>query len=270
MSEDFVRTLYHPLQPAENNSGRSKLFYSEYLPAPHLQSYIHCFWELKTIEHFTGTCVYHVVADGCIDLIINCQSFEGITMVGVAGQAFDVPVQSPCAYFGIRFLPAGIHHFMNFPVSQLQNQMLEISYVNSAWRDWSAQVFEKNNSHDRVGCTNTFLTGLLGRVNANIHPAFLQALYHILLSGGDLPIQKKAAAWISPRQLQRLFNEHIGCTPKLFSRIVRFQKILHHYTGPKPKKDNFIFYHHGYSDQAHFIKEFKQLYGNTPGALGKE
>lgn len=261
----FIRSLYHPQQPTEDSSGKGKLFYKEQLPCIHLQPYIHCFWELKTTEPLATTYNYRLVTDGCIDLIIDCESFNGMLIAGIADAAFEVPMEGSVSYFGIRFLPAGIHYFLKFPVNTILNQMLSIDNLPDRSLDKLSEfVFEKNNLSERIDVAEAFLLKLLWKRNSEIHPGLARALHHILTTGGDVPIQTKAAEWISPRQLRQLFHDHIGCSPKLFARIARFQKTLYTMRYGKPNEKINPFYQHGYFDQAHFIKEFKLLYGATP------
>lgn len=51
--------------------------------------------------------------------------------------------------------------------------------------------------------------------------------------------------------------------PKRFSRVVRFQHLLRR-LGEEPNWTAFAT-QLGYSDQAHMIREFKELFGCTPG-----
>ncbi|HEX2628602.1 MAG TPA: helix-turn-helix domain-containing protein [Chitinophagaceae bacterium] len=259
---EFIRNLYRPLQPAENDKGLGKLFYKEQLPADALRPYIHCFWELRTLEALNATCLYRVVADGCIDMIIDTHTYNGSLLAGIADSAFEVPVENEAGYFGIRFLPAGIHHFWKMDAAEIQNQMLNTGdLLPKETEVLSAMIFESKSFTQRIAVAQSYLLSLLAKNNSAMHPALARALHHILSTGGDLPIQTKAAEYISPRQLRRLFNDHVGCSPKLFARIVRFQQTL---KMMQDERGTGHFYKQGYFDQAHFIREFKIFYGDTP------
>lgn len=69
----------------------------------------------------------------------------------------------------------------------------------------------------------------------------------------------------SLRSLQRHMQELIGIGPKHFQRIARFNAALE-YMEKKEHQCNWAqtACQFGYSDQAHFIKEFKLFYGMTP------
>lgn len=78
---------------------------------------------------------------------------------------------------------------------------------------------------------------------------------------GDIPL--------SDRQLRRRFTQQTGMTPKTFLRICRQQAAverLKQSTGTIAA----IAAAHGYSDQAHFNNEFRELIGVTPLMLDDE
>lgn len=82
---------------------------------------------------------------------------------------------------------------------------------------------------------------------------------------GSLPIGQLAQKlWLSKRVLEYEFLEQVGLSPKLYSRITRFNSLM---TGIKNKKitdwqDLALKYN--YFDQAHFINEFKRFSGSSP------
>jgi AraC-like DNA-binding protein len=90
------------------------------------------------------------------------------------------------------------------------------------------------------------------------------AINIILQKRGVLNIETDLDIGISPRQLRRLFEFYIGDSAKAFSKVVRFQTILHAKPSVQSLRENKLFFDSGYYDQAHFIKEFKSFYGITP------
>jgi AraC-like DNA-binding protein len=79
-----------------------------------------------------------------------------------------------------------------------------------------------------------------------------------------VPIGHLAAelAW-SERRLERVFAEKIGLRPKLYSRILRFQRFLD--TAGKGNANLLErALNAGFYDQSHLIKEFRTFTGGTP------
>ncbi len=69
----------------------------------------------------------------------------------------------------------------------------------------------------------------------------------------------------SQKHLINQFKLYFGLTPKVFHRIFRFNKILKQIHNKEALKWSDIAYEFGYSDQSHFIKEFKEFSGFNPG-----
>lgn len=66
---------------------------------------------------------------------------------------------------------------------------------------------------------------------------------------------------ISYRQLQRDFSMFLGITPTEYERAERFRRAVKHLKKLSPVEASIVA---GYWDQAHMIKEFKELSGRTP------
>jgi AraC-like DNA-binding protein len=90
-----------------------------------------------------------------------------------------------------------------------------------------------------------------------------KVVHEIFSNNGNIDINLLLdKANMSLKTFQRHFNEKIGITPKLFSRIVRFShamKMLERKRGIFDIVDAC-----GYADQAHFIKEIKLFAGKSP------
>lgn len=85
---------------------------------------------------------------------------------------------------------------------------------------------------------------------------------------GNLPIGQLAQyAGFSKRALEYRFQEQVGLSPKLFSRISRFNSLLGLIKSEQVTNWQELVFKYNYFDQAHFIKEFKYFSGNSPTQL---
>lgn len=76
-----------------------------------------------------------------------------------------------------------------------------------------------------------------------------------------------ARVGLSVRQLERVFGEHVGLTPKVYLRILRFQQVLAALReGGRSTSWAELAISHGYYDQSHFIGDFTRFVGVAPGA----
>jgi methylphosphotriester-DNA--protein-cysteine methyltransferase len=99
----------------------------------------------------------------------------------------------------------------------------------------------------------------------NALPYIPKAINKIMNSGGSVSVGELTDEFgVSERQMERKFLERVGLTPKLLARIARINhvfKLLKMY--PQFSWLDVI-YTCGYFDQAHFIRDFKNLAGETP------
>lgn len=70
---------------------------------------------------------------------------------------------------------------------------------------------------------------------------------------------------LSLSQFERQFKQFAGITPKGFARLVRFEAIRDSLAYAPATSLADLAYLYGYTDQAHFIHDFKTFAGHTPG-----
>lgn len=90
-----------------------------------------------------------------------------------------------------------------------------------------------------------------------------------MYSNPNIRISELASiACLGKKQFERVFLAMVGMNPKEYARIVRFQKSLKLMQNqPEGIVLAQISYQCGYSDQSHFIREFRTLSGYTPLSL---
>ena len=96
------------------------------------------------------------------------------------------------------------------------------------------------------------------------------AIQLIERSAGTIPITQLAhQLGVSDRSLRSQFQDHIGCSPKEYIRLVRLQQVAYQLRH-SPASLTDIAYNNDYFDQAHFIHEVKDITGLSPGQLRKQ
>ncbi|HZA49998.1 MAG TPA: helix-turn-helix domain-containing protein [Myxococcaceae bacterium] len=96
-----------------------------------------------------------------------------------------------------------------------------------------------------------------------VHPAVAASLAHFAVGRSVRDMVRDTG--YSHRHFLALFRREVGLTPKVHCRLLRFQAAvarLHEQTAT-PLAD--VALDAGYSDQPHFVREFRELSGITPG-----
>jgi methylphosphotriester-DNA--protein-cysteine methyltransferase len=74
----------------------------------------------------------------------------------------------------------------------------------------------------------------------------------------------------SHKHIIHLFKEKCGLAPKMIQRVFRFNRVLIKALQHSSMNWTSLSHEGGYTDQSHFIRDFKQFTGFTPQALNKQ
>jgi len=79
-------------------------------------------------------------------------------------------------------------------------------------------------------------------------------------------VQQVCGAYdLSERQLERLFKKYVGLTPKWTLRLNRLQQLTDRVVADEPIDWADLAVQLGYFDQAHCLRDFKNMTGKSPG-----
>lgn len=265
-----IRQLYIPIQPTVKQSANDVVYF-EFLPDPRLQQYIYCYWELKTTARLADAFMYRVVADGCIDIYFDLNDPSDNYVMGFCRKYTEFPLDNFFHYVGVRFLPTMFPQLFRVDASQLSNRYEKLEAVVPVTANFISSRFHPGmNPAEMAALFDQWFISVLANASFDEDNRLYEAIGIILQQSGVLNVEADLDTGISPRQLRRLFEYYIGDTPKVFSKVVRFQNILRAKPSTQSLRNNKLFFDVGYYDQAHFIKEFRNFYGVTPSkAFGR-
>lgn len=265
-----IRTLYSPIQPTVKQWA-DNVTYTEFLPDIKLQSFIYCYWQLKTTQQLSEQFNYRVVADGCIDIYFELNNPKENYVMGFCKKFTEFPLDNTFNYVGVRFLPTMFPQLFKVSAMELSNRYEHLHAVVPHLSDFIASSFNETQQQDEIKTLlDRNFCELITKTTFDNDNRLYSAIELILKNFGMLDIEKDLVTGISTRQLRRLFEFYIGDTAKTFSKVVRFQNILKAKPSSQSLRQNKLFFDAGYYDQSHFIKEFKNFYGVTPSkAFGR-
>lgn len=88
-----------------------------------------------------------------------------------------------------------------------------------------------------------------------------QAIHTIVANKGNLRITDlKREVLIGERQLERLFREYVGVSPKSLASMVRYQYLWRDLIYKNTFHIQDAVYEYGYTDQAHLCHDFKKYH----------
>ncbi len=273
--------LYYPI--TANPAGAS-----EFLPSKALRPYIRCFWgsaalqqagafEHKTPRVETASLIQGpevIIPDTCMDII-----WEWDAATGEAGGMFcginDAPFETGQAdqpavklYFAIRFHFWAVHLFADEHLRDVLNVHVPVEQYFGLFRSELGHRLQASRTFTEcIAAAENYLLRRLDRRSGGGPDSMMNAVYSILKHRGVVNARElENSAGVSSRQLERLFREYIGLTPKKTADLVRFQNVwLDLYLSPPPHKAMLdMVYDYRYTHQSHMINSFKRFAGKTP------
>lgn len=166
----------------------------------------------------------------------------------------------------VPFKPGGLSRFTRYPIHEFQNAdvSLELVFPGPGVREMEERLAGASGAEARVEIVQRFLISALR--DQEEERWILHAAHQIMKRQGNLPIAQLAAQlYVSRRTLERKFNALIGASPKQFADIVRFQHTIRLRYAGYDYLD--IVQACGYTDHAHFAKDFKSFAGIRPDAF---
>jgi methylphosphotriester-DNA--protein-cysteine methyltransferase len=219
----------------------------------------------------------------CLDQILNFEfgvrpiaelgdasrfTINRLSIVGSSAyRPFNMHLSGGVESFAIFFQPLAFWQLFRLPTSSLVNHDFDGYAVLGAEADqlWS-RLAETATFAERVKVAEAYL--LRKAVNAERNSSIMKAALYMFRTKGAVRLDDVASQLsLGLRQFERNFLSEIGLSPKLYSRVARFQTVLEtriqrQDTGWANLANEF-----GYHDQMHMIKDFQKLSGLTPEGL---
>jgi len=166
--------------------------------------------------------------------------------------------------FIIMFQAHGLTDLFGVPLSEITNHTYDADAVlGKPVRELEQRLGNSETFQQRGSIANHFFAERLKHAQAIDRMAF--AADRILNSSGNLSSAELAGqTGIGVRQFQREFSARFGASPKLFSRIVRFQNALDTKARSSTKSWTDVAQELGYYDQMHMVHEFREFTGESP------
>jgi AraC-like DNA-binding protein len=166
--------------------------------------------------------------------------------------------------FIVMFQVHGLTDLFGVPLSEIINHTYDADAVlGKPIRELEQRLGNCETFQQRDSVANHFFAERLKHAQAVDGMAF--AADRILRSSGNLSSADLAGqTGIGVRQFQREFSGRFGASPKLFSRIVRFQNALDTKARSSTKSWTDVAHELGYYDQMHMVHDFREFTGESP------
>jgi AraC-like DNA-binding protein len=246
---------------------------ARYMPSDDLRAVVEHHWvvewDLRRQEpHLQKTLPYP-----CVHLVFD----PGKTVIwGVMRKPFEYRLTGWGRVLGVRFLPGGFRGLLNAPLISITDRTLTLeSIFKVSTAATESEVLGAPDDAGMVAVAENLLRRRImgGSVDAvttinlsNPEAALVQATVKLISSDQSINRVDELAprVGIGIRALQRLFSEYVGVSPKWVIRRSRLHEAAARLAAAETVNLTRLAHELGYSDQAHFTREFKALVGRAP------
>jgi AraC-like DNA-binding protein len=240
------------------------LGFQRFAPPEQLRSWVQCYWIARQDRLPEASVSETVYPDGGTTLVFNfANEYPDITFF--ATQTVGKMIfQGSVNRMGIRFHPGGAFQLLGLGMPDVIGRELSADdlsmYSLLQLRD---QLSELTHVGQRLTLIDQWLLDRVKKNNANI--GFIQQLLPQLILTPQPLEQLSEHLPISRRQLERKFQLEVGFSPNQLKQLHRV-KIARTLISQRPEQSlTDIGQGAGFYDQAHFIRHFHKITGQTPG-----
>jgi AraC-like DNA-binding protein len=255
------------------------VLYLSYRPGPPLNELVDYFW---LIEGGQATRLEKILPCGAVELVINLKDneidihdpeqpelfrrFSGAVFSGTYSRSFVCNALQHEAIMGVHFLAGGAFPFLDTDTSELTNAHANLADL------WGTSALELRERLSTAATPEERFRIMEGHLRRRLHyrtTCQLQTQFALKMfanGGGNGASVRDVSRelGLSQRRFIQMFSSQVGLTPKLFCRILRFQRarvFAEKLTTPDWPE---LAVTCGYFDQSHLIKDFKEFSGSTP------
>jgi AraC-like DNA-binding protein len=219
-----------------------------------------------------------ILPDGAVEVIINLGDPQTLCALDnpdkrtvfrrswISGERTEPIMIDEAGYVhlvGIRLSAGGGWPFLGIPMREFSDQVIELEEVlGPQINELRDRLGEETTDDARFDLLEAWLRTRLGTSPTR---AVSYALRAIQDSAGPERIGRMAEEIrISHKHLLREFDRCVGLTPKMFSRLCAFQRVIQSVGHRAEVEWADTATKCGYYDQAHLIREFRAFSGLTP------
>jgi len=248
--------------------------YFQVKPPEPLSRHIECLWYLETDT--ASPVAQRIVPDGCMELVLHAgepftqlkhgcpQRQDRAMLCGQLTAPIFLAQNSRGRVFGIRFRP-GAAALLRIPMADLADHLVPLDQLSAHLHRDLMDALQGEVPLPALARLSAILQTQLASARSSASLEY--AASRIRDSNGLVSLlELSRELGVTERQLQRLFRQGVGITPKMLCRVTRFQNVLARLDAHSERWADAAV-DAAYYDQSHLLRDFRQFAGATPTFL---
>ncbi len=248
-------------------TARTMFTLTRHPPAPELAELVEYHWILRWDLRGKPPYEQRVLPN----LSVHVTFFPGAS--GVHGPAHDVFSHRLAGHvqgLGVRFRPGTFRAFLGGPVRDIADRVVPLADVFGPAAATAAESVQTAGGDAQMAGA---IDNLLIANPVTLSPAAREAAEAVESIARDPEITRVAQlcadTGLTTRSIQRVFAEHVGVPPKWAIRIYRLNDAAQRLVTEGQPDYAGLAVRLGYSDQSHFIRDFRTVTGQSPAEYAR-
>jgi AraC-like DNA-binding protein len=242
--------------------------HARYHPSPDLEPYVEHYWSVEWDLRGVAPERAETLPHPSVHMIFERN--VGSWIAGVAHAKFSRLLEGEGGVFAVKFKPGGFYPFARVSISTFADLVVELSTVFGAEGDaLDRAVFAESADDGRIAVLEEFLLSWQPVPDENVDRV-AQMAYAVARDRTILKVEDLVDRYgMNKRALQRLFAKYVGVSPKWVIQRYRLHEAAEQLAAGGSVSQSTLALDLGYSDQAHFIRDFKTVVGTSPASYAK-
>jgi AraC-like DNA-binding protein len=245
--------------------------HERYHPSPDLDEYVEHYWVVEwdvpspmRVETLPHPSVHMIFERG-----------GNSEIRGASRAKFSRLLKGEGDVFAVKFTPGGFQPFARVAVSSFTDAIVGLRRVfGTAGEELEQAVHAENTTLARIKIVEEFLRAWLLRGSRPKPDRNVRQVNQMVSTAandrGILKVDDLVERFgVNKRTLQRLFERYVGVSPKWVIQRYRLHEAAERLRAGGPPSHAVLALQLGYSDQAHFVRDFKAIVGVSPAAYAR-
>lgn len=240
-------------------------------PAASIAEYVQ---EILVIEHFRVTTpfVLPIFANGMPTLLFQTaggqigNTTNNLTLFGQTVFPDTLTITENFTLIAYFFKPYALNTLFGVSARELTDSPIDLNLLPAPVRaGLQEQLLNAATSAEMMALLDKYILSLTTKIKTDV-----RIIKYAVEKIAGAPSKKNLAEvqqelYMTGRTFQRLFEKNIGLIPTQYRRISQFNAAFRQLNGRRFKSLTDLSFQHGYADQSHFIRTFKEFTALTPG-----
>lgn len=248
--------------------GEGSFRHERYYPSPQLSALVEHYWVVEWDLTGQPPELVETLPHPSVHMV-----FEGGGKSRIGGPAtkrFSTVLEGKGRVFAVKFKPAGFQPFAGVSVSKFADRTVPLGEVfGNSGDELDETIIAAATDEARIAAVEDLLSERSFKEDAKVG-LVNEIVYSVLAEREILRVDDLVERFgLNKRTLQRLFAKYVGVSPKWVIQRYRLHEAAEILAAGEPASQIDLALDLGYSDQAHFVRDFKAIVGVSPGAYAK-